>query len=338
MKIQDNKNIRGYFERCFENLSIASLNSKFLEFREILDWNKDIYLDIAKRYNKNDDVFYNKSLVLDNPYIKNIKLDDIDSDKVQIKHVKTQKNFAENVSWILPDEKRELGEYIVYKACTETFSLPVLTEGNIAWMSPTLAEQATTDPFAKKAHGNVLTFGLGIGYFVYMCTLNDNVDSITIVEKNKTIIDIFNKFILPQFNTDKKINIIHGDLFNYYNKEFLNKYDYIFVDTWENNDEGLAILSKLFEKNGVYEGDIDYWVEFACYNLLRFLMICYFQSICNHDYQNYLSRWLNLNRDFALYIKKIHKYFRNIDKEISNYSDLQDYIYDLNVMRTILSM
>ena len=45
----------------------------------------------------------------------------------------------------------------------------------------------------SEATGNVLTYGLGLGYYAYMVSMKENVESVTIVEKDKEIIDLFKK-------------------------------------------------------------------------------------------------------------------------------------------------
>ena len=49
----------------------------------------------------------------------------------------------------------------------------------------------------ERAKGKVLTFGLGLGYFAYMCSLKEEVESVTVVEKDKSVIKLFNEIILP---------------------------------------------------------------------------------------------------------------------------------------------
>lgn len=72
-----------------------------------------------------------------------------------------------------------------------------------------------------------MTMGLEIGVLSYLWLLKDEVDSITVVEVNQDVIDLFEKYIRPQFRTDKKLEIIHVDAFDYYNEEFLNQFNYM---------------------------------------------------------------------------------------------------------------
>jgi spermidine synthase len=101
-------------------------------------------------------------------------------------------------------------------------------------MSITPNEIETMKGPIDKALGNVLTFGLGLGYYAYMTSQKDNVESITVVESNEDVIDLFNKCVLPQFgNAQKKIKIIKADAFEYAQNYIYNgKYDFVFTDLW----------------------------------------------------------------------------------------------------------
>ena len=77
-------------------------------------------------------------------------------------------------------------------------------------MTITPNEIETMKEPVDEAFGHVLTFGLGLGYYAYMVSEKENVESITIVETNEDVIDLFNKYILPQFKNAHKIKIIQS--------------------------------------------------------------------------------------------------------------------------------
>ena len=52
-------------------------------------------------------------------------------------------------------------------------------------------ETETSEDAVERAHGNVVTFGCGLGYFPYMVSEKENVSSVTIVEFDQKIIDFF---------------------------------------------------------------------------------------------------------------------------------------------------
>ena len=83
------------------------------------------------------------------------------------------------------------------------------------------------------ARGNVLTFGLGLGYYTYMVSERAEVESVTVVERDKEVIELFKRFILPQFAYPEKVRIICSDAFEFADRELKNGfYNYIFTDLW----------------------------------------------------------------------------------------------------------
>jgi predicted methyltransferase len=69
-------------------------------------------------------------------------------------------------------------------------------------------ETVTTKPAIDKAHGKVLTYGLGLGYFAFMASAKHEVDSVTIVERSADVIELFKTWLLPYFPNKDKIRIV----------------------------------------------------------------------------------------------------------------------------------
>lgn len=349
MKIISNSKIEDFFTRCRNNI-LNEIEWGNLECQEVnavlMKSLADFYSSRSFDFNtifktEKEDIcgtqwFYCDYTLKNNPYNKNIKIPNIRFNECVVENEEIPRNRFARMSWTIPDEKMEFEDYFIYAPFKEKVEIPVLRQDDTLWMSITPAETSSIDPFVDKAHGNVLTFGLGLGYYVYMCLLNDNVNSVTIVEYNRDIIDFFEEFILPQFNTNKNVNIIYGDMYDYYNESFLSNYDYAFVDTWETNETGLDMLNKLFEMNIIPPIEVDYWIEFDCYAPVRMLMFLYFESLKTHTFSSVLS---NINKDTdRVYFKKIHRYFRAMDIEIDEPDVLKDFMYNNNVFREILSI
>ncbi len=98
-------------------------------------------------------------------------------------------------------------------------------EGNI-WMSDTPMEFETNKKGIRLAKGNVLECGIGIGFFTYFASKKRTVKKITIVEKQKDVIDLTYPVI-----KNKKTEIIHADIKDYL-KKTNEKYDMIHIDIW----------------------------------------------------------------------------------------------------------
>ena len=92
------------------------------------------------------------------------------------------------------------------------------------------------------AFGNVLVCGLGLGYYAYMISNKDTVNSITIIEKDQRVIKLFNDYILPQFENGHKIRIVNDDALIYLKEKAPKiEYDFIFVDLWHDASDGVEL-------------------------------------------------------------------------------------------------
>lgn len=89
---------------------------------------------------------------------------------------------------------------------SQAFDYLELVDKERIWMSITPYEIETMKSSIAKAKGKVVTFGLGLGYFAYMCLQKEDVDEVTVIDNNETIINLFNKNIYPFFN--HKISLI----------------------------------------------------------------------------------------------------------------------------------
>lgn len=269
----------------------------------------------------------------DMPYNKNIELKDVYNSNaiIELKYYKLKKGHMEPIDF--GNKDRYLKNYTKLAYYDKDIIATVIVENGETWMSPTLTEKNTMAVPIKKAHRNVLTFGLGIGYFPYNCILKEEVESVTIVEKNSDIIKLFKEKILPQFNTIKNINIIEGDLFDYYNDEFLKNFDYVFVDIWKNETDGLAIYERMMKKN-ITTKNIDYWIEEAILYTLQQAVFLYLKSMMEDKLSEYIN---SIEDDESKHIiNMVHSYFSVIEDTIFTEEQLLYYLNDINVLRSIL--
>ena len=131
-------------------------------------------------------------------------------------------------------------------------------------MTVTPMEINTIRPAVERAHGKVLAYGLGLGYFAYMAAAKDDVDSVTVIELNKDIIELFVTHILPQFgDAAKKITIVNADAFDYAEKEMgEGRFDFVFTDLWHDVSDG----EEMYYRMKAYESlspqsEFMYWIE-----------------------------------------------------------------------------
>ena len=219
--------------------------------------------DVMDRYIANNLKKLEEKEYLDNPYVQNIKVN-AKLGKYQLRNIEYEPYQLFAYDDIYLDSYKEYSRIGYF---TSKFPYLALTEGNNVWMSLNPNEIETMKPYIKKGKGNVLVLGLGMGYVPYMMSLKDEVKSITIVEKDKEIIELFKKALLPQFVNKNKIKIIEDDAISYLNKN--NKYDYIFADLWHDPEDGLSLFVQLKRINK----NIDCWLEVSLYQMLRRCMI-----------------------------------------------------------------
>ena len=163
----------------------------------------------------------------------------------------------------------------------DSFKLPVVARraDDQVYMSITPNEIETMRDSIAAAHGKVLNYGLGLGYWAYEVASKHNVESVTIVEINQDIINLFNTYITPQFEPEvlSKINIIQGDAIEYHRNLADGVYDYCFIDTWFDAYEGMDMYLNFKEQEHKFKNmQVSYWVEEDFLSMLNYLMLLAF--------------------------------------------------------------
>lgn len=159
-----------------------------------------------------------------------------------------------------------------------------LIQDDKIWMAIIPHEINTMKDAIEEAHGDVLVLGLGLGYYPFMIASKDNVKSITIIENDQNIIDIFTKYILPTFPHQNIITIIKDDAFSYMKKEH-HKFDFAFFDIYRSSNEDLALYLQAKQNEKYYPHlTINYWLENSMIAHLRRIVITYIQEVY-YDYQ-----------------------------------------------------
>lgn len=156
----------------------------------------------------------------------------------------------------------------------EKFSFPAVFENGIEWMAVKPNEIETMRLPIANAHGDVVTFGLGLGYFAYMASNKTDVKTVTVVERDKNAIDLFTKHILPQFANKDKIIIVNDDAFDYVQTVMPKmRYNYAFVDIWHDVSDGfeLYLRMKRLEKLSP-RTEFEYWIEKSLLSHLRWII------------------------------------------------------------------
>ena len=161
---------------------------------------------------------------------------------------------------------RELGVELPRLGCfTQQMQFPVIAEGDAVRWAVSPNQIVTTRPHVQAARGRVLVLGCGTGYYAYLASLKEDVESVTIVEKSPEVIELFARHILPQFATRDKIRIVQGDAFEYLNELNDGFYDSCFAQLWPDaSDESCELYLRLRSACRRFKRmRVRYWIEDA---------------------------------------------------------------------------
>lgn len=151
------------------------------------------------------------------------------------------------------------------------FEFPTVFENGVEWMAIKPNEIETMKKPIEDAYGNVLVYGLGLGYYPYMISLKSNVNQITVVERDESVISLFNEYVLPQFEKKEKIKIVKSDAFEYAEKEMgKHSYDFVFTDLWHDVSDGVELYVKMKKHESKLHGaEFAYWIEPSLLSAVR---------------------------------------------------------------------
>lgn len=146
---------------------------------------------------------------------------------------------------------------------SQSFRYPAVYEKGQEWMAIKPSEIRSMRKPVNCVSGNVITFGLGLGYYTFMVSQKNEVEHITVVERDPSIIHLFQDYILPQFPHKEKVSIIQSDAFEYMKKQMPKEhFDYAFVDLWHDSSDGLPLYLKARKlAEDIPQTHFLYWVE-----------------------------------------------------------------------------
>lgn len=315
-----------YFNQQNINNSITTLSNLYLNDLEEINVFKD-QIELSKLEIKD---------YINNPYINKINKITINKNNYHLK-LNKYKPFELFISdEIKIDDENFYKEYTNIGYLNKDFSYLSLDYKNDVWMLISPNEINTMKKHIELVHGNILTFGLGLGYFQYMASIKNNVNRIYIIEKDATIIDIFNKEILPQFENKDKIVIIQDDAYNFIkNKMDSIKFDYAFIDLYHNPNDGLEFYLTFKSIENKYKNvTFSYWLDTSLMALVRRIML----SLLIEQYEGLPSKYYNKEENIE---DKLINYFyyKTKDLTINSFKDILNLITDEslnNLLKTFI--
>lgn len=149
------------------------------------------------------------------------------------------------------------------------FRYPAALEEGREWMTLMPNETVTTLPSVYRAHGRVVTFGLGLGYFAFRAAEKESVKSVTVVELSKEAAAVFCEHILPQFPHKEKVRVVVADAFDFMENTMRDgDFDFAFADIWHDVGDGRELYHRFLTYAERFpHTEFTYWLEdtILCY-------------------------------------------------------------------------
>lgn len=145
---------------------------------------------------------------------------------------------------------------------TERVAFPALLENDRVWMSIVMSEIESMEEGIRMAHGNVVTYGLGLGYYAFMAAQKPEVEKVTAVELSPDVIHLFKTHILPQFPHPEKIEIVEGDAYEFLKHQKDGAFDVGYADFWAGVLDGPELYLKFLPLTKRFTHTaFEYWIE-----------------------------------------------------------------------------
>ncbi len=288
-----------------KNLSLSEAYIAHIFACEGYDFDDDEITSLQQDFDfKNMIQPINEKEYISNPYYKNVKVKDC-----KYKNVELVNSSYSPLELVVYDEiyftdKAPSLEVNKLGFFQKPFNyLEVLKDGT-TWMSITPYEINTMKKAINEATGNVLVQGLGLGYYPYMVSLKNEVKKVVVIEKDRDVIEIFNKYLKKFFNN--KVEVIEGDAYELTEKLLKEEhFDYMFFDIYHDEADGLPLYQKMLKLIQINKFDIkaSYWIERSILEIARRCLICavietYYKikndSSATEEYDRYIDNFKNL--------------------------------------------
>ncbi|MBQ4290739.1 MAG: hypothetical protein II719_06040 [Clostridia bacterium] len=200
-----------------------------------------------------------EKIFLANPFLSAITVPDRSIGRFRLAHSSYER--GEIFHYDMPDFE---GRFVVPKLgfFSVPVSFPALYEGPIPWVSVCPSEIHSMEKAVRAAWGDTLVLGLGLGYYAFRISQSETVRSVTVVEREQEVIDLFTEYLLPQFPMKEKVRILCGDAVSYTQSLRDGVYDFCFADIWEGAVDGAGPYCKIRnEAKRMVHTEFSYWIE-----------------------------------------------------------------------------
>lgn len=144
------------------------------------------------------------------------------------------------------------------------YRYPAVLQDGREWMTLLPNEINSQIRYIGEAFGNVLTYGLGLGYYVLKVAAKKEVESVTVVDIDKNVISLFEANVLPYFPKEArdKVKLVNADAFKFAESEEVKKFDYIYADIWHDVGDGVELYKKFKQREKFAQNaKFGYWIE-----------------------------------------------------------------------------
>ncbi len=233
------------------------------------------------------------------------------------------------------NEENNFAEITYLGYFTKKVPYLMLTQKNEIWMSVTPHEIKTMKEEIASAKGRVLTFGLGLGYYAFEVSNKEEVESVTIIEKDSQVISLFEKNILPSFKHKEKIKIIKQDAFCYFKNQLKNDmYDTIFVDIYHTAEDALPLYIRFKQSERQYKIDsVHYWIEksILCY-IRRYFLVLFEECLNGYTSEDYKPREDDESKVLSLFYSNMK------DMEFTSFEEIKNFMKDENIKKFVYQL
>jgi len=337
MKVEVNPDTEEFFRRCRRNMENERKN-RFLG-RRITPGNERYlqrqmqaagFAEFAGPEDAWPSLLISASAWESSPYHSAIHLEGIHDEHFSYETELIRGRELFNADMIQKDPRRELNDSMKLRALDRDCRALYLLQDGEDWMLDAPSEAATNDRPAAQACGHVLTFGLGIGYYIFMAMRNPRVSDITVIERSPEVIAMFRRFLQPQFPSSVPLRIIEGDAFDYFRRDWLSSFDSVYVDIWRSSQDGLEIMTRLLEQYLPPYEQASFWIEDSCMETVWTLVLLHFQELATGEHPR-------LNPDYEPLMKKVRAFCRSRQETLASPDQMKDLMYDSRVLRGILA-
>lgn len=356
LNLQDRKKLEGLFDTLVTNTIISDLLIEFSRCDDFFSAKDFIYVkDLKETYlhgfldffslslkHKSDENIFNDyirtafhevdfSEYKNNPYYVNVRPKPVKEDKYMISY-ETYKPFQSFVLDDLRVNDETYQEIYSFGFSREAYTYLTLSYDNVNWMLINPNEMNTMKKHIEKATGKVLTLGLGLGYYLYMLLIKEDVSFITVIENDEKVINLFNKYLLNFFPHQEKFKIIKYDAFNYIKNYNLTEYNYIFVDIYHGASDGFYVYKKFTDVEKEKHCHFSFWLENSILAFTRRLMLILMEEQYFHQHRKY-----NMSKNETDKIINL-LYEKTKSLSFTTYEKIVKFLSDDNLKKIIVSL